>query len=190
MAQKVSAMLFVPYLPMSERAFVLRFGFGCTPTAVAVVTAVVGIPAQHVPKFRPIQRFAALQNLRRQFPRPSATGFVQFRLGQNAKMPKKNFHPRDALARAADVTALAAIGPARTGKAIVGAENDTAATENVYVGRLRAGLFQDRPADGTVADIESDLQIGLCAVGNFSLDAHGVSVIIKPCLNWNQDKVR
>ena len=33
----------------------LRFGFLCAPAAVAIVTAIMGVPTQHIPKFRPVQ---------------------------------------------------------------------------------------------------------------------------------------
>ena len=56
--------------------------------------------------------------------------------------------------------ALAAIAPARTGQAIVGPENDraTALDFNRFAG------LQNSPADGTVADIEADMQIGICPI--------------------------
>jgi hypothetical protein len=77
---------------------------------------------------------------------------------------QKNFHPGDALPGGADMAALAAIGPASTGQTIVRPKNDTATTENVYIGWLRAGFFQDSPTDGTVADIETKSQIGARAI--------------------------
>ena len=80
MAQKVSAIVFTPCLPMSGLGVLLLLrvlrgglGFGGAPTAVAVVTAVVGIPAEHVPKLRPREQFASAQNPRRQLPGPGAT---------------------------------------------------------------------------------------------------------------------
>ncbi len=116
------------------------------PSAISVVTAIVGIPAQHVPKLRPGQQFPPSQNPRRQQPRPGATGLVQLGVRQNAKMFQKYLHPRDALSRAANMPALAAIGAARTGKTIVGAKNDTAAAKNLMSEVLCAGLFQVPPS--------------------------------------------
>jgi len=86
---------------------------------------------------------------------------------------QKDFHPRDPLAGAADVPPLAAIRPARTRQAIIRPKNHAAATFDF---QRFAGL-QHRPANRTVPDIETEMQIGR-HLEDFSLDAHIVFGII------------
>jgi hypothetical protein len=70
------------------------------------------------------------------------------------------------------VPSLTAITPPRTGKAIVGAIDHRAATEEIdgrgTVARNRRvanDALQNGPADGTVADIEGEFEIG-CGGGS------------------------
>src|ERR1700677_2733744 len=112
--------------------FGIGFSFRRAPSAVAVVTAIVHVPAEHVPKFPPGQESATAQDARSQLPRPRAARQVEFFLMQDAKMPQHNFHPGDALPCAPNVPPLSAIRAPRTGKAIVRPKCHDAAAENVH----------------------------------------------------------
>lgn len=50
--------------------------------------------------------------------------------------------------------------------------------------------FAIRPAEGTVADIEGQLQTGVGCGLDFLGCIHGLELLVCACLNWNQDKVR
>jgi hypothetical protein len=59
---------------------------------------------------------------------------VQFIFRQRTDLLQNQFHPRDALPRAANVPALAAIRPARTGQTVISTKYHRAAAEQVDVG--------------------------------------------------------
>src|ERR1035438_749673 len=114
-------------------------------------------------------------------------------------MRQKFFHSLDALAGGASVSALPAVVAALAGKAIIRAERDNTAAENVdgvitrslFGGRRDArATLQHRPADGTVADIEGELQIRIGSGEFFFNCIHDSELLLSACLNWNQDKVR
>ena len=136
------------------------FTLHAAPAPVAIVAAIVRVPAQHIPQLRPRKRLAAPQHPRRQHPRPSTAGHIQFRLSQHAQVPQQNFQARNPLARAADVPTLPPKGAAVTRKTIIRAKDHRATAEHLRI----SGSIEHRPADGAMADVEGEVEVGVGVV--------------------------
>ncbi len=111
----------------------LRLGFLRAPAAVAVVTAIVGIPAQHIPQFRPIEQILCIaiagKKAGNQEPRHGiAARLLMFSLElfwrQNFEMRQQFFHVRDALTRGTGMAALAAVITSFACEAVIRAKGD------------------------------------------------------------------
>jgi hypothetical protein len=106
-------------------------------------------------------------------------------------MLQQNLHPRDPLARAADVPPLAAVDPPYAYQAVISTKNNR--STSVYLDPPFA--LEQCPTDGTVADVESQLDIGvrrragvfLC---DYLLVLHAINLVEVSLSYWNQDKVR
>jgi len=85
---------------------------------------------------------------------------------------------------------LAAISTPRTDQTIIGGENDTATSKNIYICRAISGFSQNRPTDRIMADIKGNLQIRLPPILIFFDCIHALNWLVFTRLNWNQDKVR
>jgi len=81
---------------------------------------------------------------------------VQLRLCQNTEVREQHLHAGNPLAGAPDVPALAPISAPRARKAVVSTKNDRAAAQQIN----GFPVLQDGPANGTVADIKRQFQVG------------------------------
>ena len=86
-------------------------------------------------------------------------------------MQEEALQAGDAQSRGANVSALATKSPARGREAVIGPEGDSAATKQVEGCRLsvESGL-EDGPAEGAVADIESELEVRMGNRGGHKYD--------------------
>src|ERR1041385_5359278 len=136
------------------------FGLGGTPAAVSIIAAIVSIPAEHVPKFRPIEQRAASENARGQLPRPGATRSVELLLAQHIEMRQQNFHACDSLACGSDMSSLPTVAASRAGETVIGTKRHHAATEQVDRAGLISDGLQHGPAEGTMAYVKGELEVG------------------------------
>ena len=89
-----------------------RSGFLPAPAFVSVVSAIVGVPAQNVPKLGPRQLRSTTYYAGGQQPRPCTPRSIQLILRQHAKVKEETLYPRDPQPRCPDMTALPTEGPA------------------------------------------------------------------------------
>jgi hypothetical protein len=102
----------------------LRLDLVGAPCLVAIVAAIVGIPAEHVPKFLPSQKAAAAKDARGEEPRgrmPSSllVFFGKFFLRNHVKVDEETPDAGEVLAGGANMAALAAESAALRGEAVV-----------------------------------------------------------------------
>ncbi len=128
------------------------------PAPVAIVAAVVSIPAQHVPQLGPAQRLPAPQHPRRQQPRPRAAGRLQLSIAKHAQVRQQTPHPRDPLPGGPNMPPLPPEPAPHRCQAIIRREDDGAAAQQGRV--LSRPRLQDRPANRAVAYVEGKAQVG------------------------------
>ncbi len=141
-----------------------------------VVTAVVGIPPQDVPELRPGRgrNGAAVagggKDRRGTLPGETvATGLAvtgpEFLRRHHAEVGEECLHAGDALAGGAGMAASLAILAAFHREAVIGTEDDGTGAEELGQCGRRRGPTEHGPANGTVADIEGEVEvprIGAC----------------------------
>ena len=134
---------------------VRRVSFMPTPALVPVIAAIVRIPAEHVPQFRPGQRFSATQHTRGKEPGPCTARRLKLLGRHHTQMRQEPPQPGNAQPRGADMPPLPAKTPSLRGKAIVRGKYDRATAEKLRC--LLVCHIQYRPSDRTVADIEREM---------------------------------
>jgi hypothetical protein len=133
--------------------------FVAAPRFVAIVAAVMGIPAKDIPKLRPTKFFPALTGEDPGGVEPGARGgnLIELAGREDSELGQQGFNSGDALAGGANVSALTAERAALGSQTVVSLENYSAATEQV--GCCVLGNLQDGPANRTVADIKSKVKV-------------------------------
>ena len=139
---------------------------GIRPARIAVVTAIVRIPAEHIPKLRPrlaqmLFRTAAGEHTRGEQPRCRVSSSGCMLVGDlfrrhDAKMHEQFFHARDALPRRARVPTLPPESSTLARETIVSAEDHRAATKKL---RWLKASGKHGPTEGAMADIKGNLDV-------------------------------
>ena len=130
---------------------------GATPEAVAVITAVVGIPEKNGPKLGDGQHAFAAQGLGGQAP-----GFGVRVLeasddgGKHALGQQIFLHAQDTRPRGADVAALTTIPTTVRGQALIRFKDDGAASLHDGFAPI---LFGNGPSNGGVAQIQRHINL-------------------------------
>ncbi len=152
----------------------LRIGLLRAPTAVAIIATVVGVPAQDIPKLRPIEKMfiasVAGEDARGEEPRGGvAAGLLVLGLDlvrrQDAEMGEELLQSGNALPSGTGVAALAAVEAAFAGQTVVGTKGDGATTKNIGRNSVlicttgRSDGLQHGPAEGAVANIEGEMEV-------------------------------
>ena len=135
------------------RIFLVRFGFQRAPAPVSIVAAIMCVPAEHVPHFRPSQERPAPEHACGQQPGPRAARLVQLFFGKDGQVGEETLQAGDTLPGGADMPPLSAESASLRGEAIVRAEGNGPAAQDV---RYRVNPFlQYSPADRGMPDVES-----------------------------------